>query len=498
MKGEKILVVDDEVHILEACRRSLERSGYKVTALNSGIDALRLLDIEKFDLLLTDVRMPLISGLDILKSFKKKDPGSAAVVITGEGTMDTAVRAIGHGVDGFVIKPFSKNQLLNAVHCALEKVQMARENAKLKSLLPLFEITRNLMTKMDVDELLNAIADIAYKESRASSVSIILKGDDGSFIIGASIGMGSGFDKGTSLRKGEGLAWKVMEGGEPLFLDEDDPFITFSDLMNRDQLSSSLILPLKAEDEIMGVINVSKLKDGDYPHFSEGDLEFMTILAGQAATALKNSRLVEGQRRLLFSTVKSLSAAIDTKSAWTAGHSERVTAYALILGEAMELGGHEMEKLELAGLLHDIGKIGTHEEILNKPGKLTAKEYRELKSHPAAGATILLHVEELKEVIPAIRHHHERFDGSGYPDGKEGNDIPVMARVLAVADAFDAMKADRPYRKGRSMDAIMGEFDRCSGRQFDPRIVDVLKGSLGKIKERANMQLLFKGAGKCS
>jgi len=296
--------------------------------------------------------------------------------------------------------------------------------------------------------------------------------------------MENGFDKGVSLMKGEGLSWKVMEGGYPLLLAEDDTSIPFRDLMKRDHLSSSLTLPLKVEDETMGVINVSKFKNGSDPHFSEGDLYFMTILAGQAATALKNSRLVEGQRRLFLSTVKSLSAAIDTKSRWTAGHSERVTAYALLLGEEMGFSDQDMEYLELAGLLHDIGKIGTHEEILNKSGRLTENEYKAIKHHPAAGATILLHVDELKDVIPAIRHHHERFDGSGYPDGKKGEDIPIMARILAVADSFDAMKADRPYRKGRSMGDIMSEFDRCSGSQFDPHIVHAFKKSLKKRDDR--------------
>ena len=483
MKDEQILVVDDEVYILEACRKILERSGFNVTALESGIDALKLLDCEKFDLLLTDVRMPEISGLDVLKSFKKKEPGSAAVVITGEGTMDTAVKAIGNGADGFIVKPFSKNDLVNTVNNSLEKVRMARENVKLKALLPIFEITRNLMQKMDVEELLNAVADIAHKESRANSVSIMLKEDNGSLTIRAAIGMDNGFDKGVSLMKGEGLAWKVMEGGYPLLLAEDDISIPFRHMMKRDCISSSLILPLKVEDETMGVINVTKLKNGREPHFLEGDLDFMTILAGQAATALKNSRLVEGQRRLFLSTVKSLSAAIDTKSRWTAGHSERVTAYALLLGEEMGFSGQEMEYLELAGLLHDIGKIGTHEEILNKSGRLTDNEFKAIKHHPSAGATILLHVDELRDVIPAIRHHHERFDGSGYPDGKKGEDIPMMARILAVADSFDAMKADRPYRKGRSMGDILSEFDRCSGSQFDPHIVRALKKSLGKMDE---------------
>jgi len=240
----------------------------------------------------------------------------------------------------------------------------------------------------------------------------------------------------------------------------------------KDELSSALVLPLKVGSEVLGVLNIAKLK-GNIPHFTESDLEVMSVMAGQAASALQNIILMEKMDSLFLSTVKSLSKAIDTKSPWTAGHSERVTACSLLIGQEMGLKECEMKWLELAATLHDIGKIGTHDGILDKPGKLTEKEYNIVRRHPADGANILSGIKELKDVVPAIKYHHERFDGKGYPSGKKNEDIPLFARIIAVADSYDAMVSDRPYRQGKTVEEITDDFKQNAGKQFDPHITSI-------------------------
>ena len=175
--------------------------------------------------------------------------------------------------------------------------------------------------------------------------------------------------------------------------------------------------------------------------------------------------------RLNLSIIKTLARSIDAKSAWTAGHSERVTCAAVQLGRTMGVDGHEQKRLRTGGLLHDIGKIGIPSRILDKPGKLTNEEYVKICEHPAKGALIMEPLEELIDVIPLIRQHHERFDGKGYPRGLAGNDIDPGARILAVADVYDALCSDRPYRPGLSIEKVVAIIKDGSGTQFDPEVV---------------------------
>ncbi|MCJ7582813.1 MAG: ATP-binding protein [Candidatus Aminicenantes bacterium] len=184
------------------------------------------------------------------------------------------------------------------------------------------------------------------------------------------------------------------------------------------------------------------------------------------------SDLVERQHSLYLSTVKSLASAIDAKDEYTRHHSTRVTEYTLKIAKNMEFRGRELEDLELAALLHDIGKIAVPEHILNKPGKLTDEEFASIKEHPVRGQLILEPVKELKEVGKVVRSHHEKYDGTGYPDGLKGTEIPLGSRIMMIADTFDSITSDRPYRRATSPRRAVKEIIRCSGTQFDPEIVE--------------------------
>jgi putative nucleotidyltransferase with HDIG domain len=199
-------------------------------------------------------------------------------------------------------------------------------------------------------------------------------------------------------------------------------------------------------------------------------LEKFAVLIG---VAMENTRLLSDSRELFIGTVKSLSYAIDAKSPWTAGHSERVTLYALPVGKTLELADKEQKDLELAGLLHDVGKIATQDTILNKPGPLSASEYEAVKMHPVKGAELLAPIGQLQHIIPAIRHHHERYDGTGYPDGLKGADIPLLSRIISIADAFDSMTVERPYRAALNDDEAITELLKYSGSQFDSELVKI-------------------------
>lgn len=191
-------------------------------------------------------------------------------------------------------------------------------------------------------------------------------------------------------------------------------------------------------------------------------------LAAQISIALEHARLVSDLEDLFIGTVRALSKAIDAKSPWTMGHSERVTRTAMKVGKVMGLDDKGLSRLELAGLLHDIGKLGTYEEILNKPERLTDEELKIMRQHPVQGAEILEPIKQLKDIVPSVRYHQEFYDGTGYPEGLKGEDIPLMARILGVTDTVDAMGADRPYRKGKPLDVLslsLRDVQGCSSTQ---------------------------------
>ena len=201
---------------------------------------------------------------------------------------------------------------------------------------------------------------------------------------------------------------------------------------------------------------------------------------------------VEEYRSLSFGIIKTLAAAIDARDRYTRGHSERVSKYAQLIGAELGFSAEEQEHLLYAGLLHDVGKIGVADAILNKPGKLTPLERQMIQEHPVIGANIIETVHSLSCIVDDVRHHHERYDGRGYPVGLDSEDIPLRSRVLAVADTFDAMTTDRVYRRALSVDFTIEEIESLRGKQFDPVAVDAFLRAFEQGKVATIMQGRFK------
>ncbi len=268
-------------------------------------------------------------------------------------------------------------------------------------------------------------------------------------------------------------------------LESDDALAPKERQLKEEGFVSHLRVPLVVKGEPIGVLGVASRRTAA---FTTENLSTLEKLAAQIGVALENTRLVTDLKELLLGTVKSLSNAIDAKSPWTAGHSARVTSYALTIGRRMSFQEDDLEDLELGGLLHDVGKIGIYDAILNKPSPLTREEFEVIKGHPLRGVELLEPIKQLNRIIPCVRHHHERLDGAGYPDGLRGERIPLWARILSVADAFDSMTSDRPYRKALSTEEAIDELKRCASTQFDPEIVktfiDIRDGNEALVQRR--------------
>jgi putative nucleotidyltransferase with HDIG domain len=262
-----------------------------------------------------------------------------------------------------------------------------------------------------------------------------------------------------------------------LTFEADQHLPTYLGHMGRTRYQTYMVLPIFLKEKLAAMIAFGF--EHKPPHLP-GDLQLARQMADQAAVALANSQLMDELNRLNWGTIKALARAVDAKSSWTAGHSERVAAMAVAIGTTLQLPPFELEELKRAGLLHDIGKLGVPASVLDKPGKLTAEEYRMVQRHPGLGASILQPIRAYADIISMVRHHHENFDGSGYPDGLAGDDIELGARILAVADVFDALKSDRPYRRGLPLADVIDFMYRETHRQFDPLVVEALMRSLNK------------------
>lgn len=227
--------------------------------------------------------------------------------------------------------------------------------------------------------------------------------------------------------------------------------------------------PLKTKDKVIGVLQTINKKNG---LFDKEDCPVLLALANEVAIAVENGNRYRELRDAFVGTAHAIAETIEKRAPYTGGHTNRVKQYSFVIGKMLGLSGKENEELTLAAILHDIGKIGVRDSILMKNGRLDKEEAAAMERHAEFGSEILEHVRQLKRVVPGVRGHHERYDGTGYPDCLRGEDIPIIARIIAVADTFDAMTTDRRYRKGLSVSTAVGELRKYSGTQFDGVVVE--------------------------
>ncbi len=298
-------------------------------------------------------------------------------------------------------------------------------------------------------------------------------------------------DKGKRLKEvrlnaGEGIAGWVAKHGRAAVVHDvalDRRFQPGVDRHSKFQTRNMICVPVKMKGEVIGVLQaINKLGDGS---FTSEDKKLFGLLSNQVAVALESARLYEEIRDTFYATSSALAEAIETRDPYTGGHTKRVLEYCLAIAKELKLSGAEVEVLRLSAVLHDVGKIGIEDSILKKNAPLNHEEQMIMKSHPEMGVEILKHVPHLKDIIPGMLHHHERIDGMGYPHRMAGDSIPLSAKIISVADTYDAMTTTRPYRTGLPPEKALKELAKHSGRQFDPKVVDAFLRAFedGAIKE---------------
>lgn len=344
-------------------------------------------------------------------------------------------------------------------------------NRRATEMSALFAIGTAINSELERNQVLQKVLDYAIDllECRAGSI-LLVDHEIEELHIEVASGLPEEIINSVRLRLGEGIAGKVAQEGKARLL--------LKGVAETDSRSggrehkSALCVPLMVREHVIGVINISDRMDND--NFTEDDLKLMTMLANEAAIAIENSKLHNDLHELFVSSITALANAIDARDPYTRGHSERVAVYAVRIGEHMGLTGKDLDFLRYASLLHDVGKINIKDEILNKPGRLTEDEFQIMKKHPEFGAAIMMPVKAFRKIIPFMYYHHERYcSGGGYPQGLQGDDIPLEARIISVADSYDAMTSHRPYRRALNIEQAVSELIKYAGSQFDPRVVDV-------------------------
>jgi response regulator RpfG family c-di-GMP phosphodiesterase len=468
-EAPRILVVDDESVIREILADFLSMEGFWVRTAADGSAALVELSRTHYDLVLSDLKMPNLGGIELLEAIRKHTPNVVTVIMTGFGTVETAIDAMKRGAYDYILKPFKVEDVVHTIRRGLEKQKLAAENMRLKEALSLYKVSEAIAASLSLDEVVENVTDTAINEVDADLAILLLDDGEGGFFERARE-VNPGYVPDGSLGV---IDTKALNGyfaeDRPLRVHGKDCHRFFAELPEKTSPVSLMVTRTRIRNRIMGFLCVVSFTRGK--RFDEGQRKLLTIVANRAAAAIENAKLYEDLKGTFRQTIKGLASAIDKMDRYTAGHSERVAAYAQILAIKLGLGEEEIEVVRQSALMHDIGKIGCVMN-LNKPGKLSQAEYEIFKQHPGYGKDILEPITFLHPLIPGVYMHHERWDGRGYPLGLKGQDIPLIARIISVADTYDAMTSDRAYRKALPHEVSLNEIRRCISSQFDPDVAN--------------------------
>jgi response regulator RpfG family c-di-GMP phosphodiesterase len=482
----RILVVDDERVIREILAEFLALEGFSVHTVEDGEKALTELRLRPYDLLITDLKMPRLSGLQLLEKIEQERLGVLTVLMTGFGTVETAIEAMKKGAYDYLLKPFKVEEVIHVVQRALYRQRLQAENIRLREALTIYKVSEAIALAHDIDHILDVVLRASLDEVKADVATLHLRDprsgryEERVKVVAA--------DRGSAAPGLPSPAFGVLldqfAQGVPILAHGGKAARYFTETAAPAELSSFLAVPLQVGGATVGVLNVFSLTAGK--KFDEGHRKMLSVLASRAASAIDNARLYGELRasneslvranlsleEMFQQTVAGFAQALEESDLYTRGHSERVAIYAEVLARGIGVPDAEIRNIVQAGVMHDVGKIGVRYDMLNKPGKLTPEEVAVFRQHPEKGKRILEPVPCLHGLIDGCWCHHEWWDGGGYPRGLAGHAIPLVGRVVAIADAYDAMTSDRAYRRALPHDIAIGEIERCAGTQFDPELAD--------------------------
>lgn len=347
-----------------------------------------------------------------------------------------------------------------------------------KHLATLLEVDRTFNSSLELDEVLNAVIDKVIDLMKAERGFIMLVENE-KLVVRIARNIEKHTIRSEDFKVSSNIINKVVMEKKPILSSNamDDPRLDAFASVSLHSIRSILCVPMVTKEKVVGVIYVdNKIKSGV---FKKSDLQLLNAISYHAATAIENSRLYAN----LKNAVKALANAIEARDSYTRGHVERVSQFAVEIAKELRLPDEDIKEIEISSILHDVGKIGVPDTILQKPGPFNDQEKEVMKKHTVQGKAIVEPIDLSIRIKEGILYHQEKFDGSGYPEHLSGNDIPLFARILAVADAYDAMRSDRPYRKKLPKELAIAELKKYSGIQFDPICVEAFMSVLENQQE---------------
>jgi len=468
----KIIVLDDEIGIIDSLSVVLKRNGYDVTGVTSPLDAIEMIRNEKFDLLILDFLMSPINGDKVVARIREFNAELFILLLTGHKDMAPPLETIkALDIQGYCEKSDKFDQLILLVESAIKSIMQMKTIKQFQDgLNKILEAVPKIYQLQPIGSILEGILiEVMYFVDSQNAFILVDSTEDVNNIH-------------NSIFRGIGQYNTSIEE----FMNMLDP-----ELMERigyartnrkiERLENGVIMPLVNEyKQTLGIIYIES------EHY-ESEIKLLGIYANQAASALnnaflhslvntKNEELIKTYSELkktYIDTIEALRLTVDAKDEYTCGHSDRVAYFSKLVGIGFGLSDEDLELLSTAGIFHDIGKIGTADDILNKSNELTESEYDIIKQHPLKGAHILSALSMFQDVVPLVKYHHEWADGSGYPEGLTCEEIPFLARIITVADAFDAMTSNRRYRSKLDIKHAKEQLLNGSGTQFDAKVVEV-------------------------
>ena len=478
-----ILLADDESELAGVCREALSGTTSRILEASNGLQAYDILREGGVDLLLSDLRMPGMGGMELLSRMRATGMDTDVIVLTGYGTLENAVECVKLGAANYLLKPFRIADLLAAVEKALRERTLRGQQKRVGDLSTMLRFSGVLSEHADPRSLVKEFLAQVREVFEPDGMVMFLAGETRRQI-GQHVLVGPFFRQNDAWRKWFGqFAVSLLDRGRPMLLDQA--------LLRQALGPQAGAAPASAISAVVGSgpaqagVVVAVRGEGREPYTLD-QLQLLTLFSAHVALCLESCRACQTLRSMNREMVYSFVSAVEAKDPYTRGHSERVSAFAAKLGLALGLPKVEVDLLRTAGMLHDIGKIGVPDLILNKPDRLDYGELAIMRQHAEIGRNILQNVSTLEDVLPAVFHHHEHLDGKGYPEGLAGDKIPLAARIISVVDGYEAMTSRRAYHRARTPAEASDILREGAGVQWDPQIVaawlETLKREVGSSK----------------
>ncbi len=519
MKRNEILLVDDDLKVLEILEESLHRQGYAVNTASNGRQALQAYEHNNPSVVVLDMMLPDMTGLEVMEQMREspRHKDVPVLILSANGDIDVRLAGLQGGADDYLVKPVALKEFCTKIEKTLERSASARDLRKKKdslesqlskgqesytqvskdlkrqlfSMKTLFSVSQDLNRVLESDELMRVVSLTLIGELQISSMALFsLEKENSEYfeLLGVKGFSHERFGR-VHINRSCNFTRLLAEEQKPRKIARN-PDRSWARILPDLRLAVfEYVVPITVKGTTKGLVFTGPKISGQ--EYSSYDKDMLTFIPNSAGIGMENARLLKQLQITYVSTLKTLISVIEAKDTYTKGHTERVASYAVAIADMLRLPEAVRRRVTFGALLHDIGKIGVMENILHKEGKLDAEEWEVLKSHPEVGARIVDKMEFLTGTSEIVKHHHESWDGKGYPDSLEGDEIPLGARIITVADSFDAMTTNRSYRKALSIDEAIERLEAGAGSQFDPEIVRIFvrhirkKGSELVLRENA-------------